>query len=105
MANGKNPREIKRIRHEVLVALKLLYPAALQAEQLMRSLLCLFPELEWDGFRRDVAYLCEKGYLLRVVADSEPDERLTPWRQRWFRLSTRGVELAEHLIHDPALEP
>ena len=104
MANGRTPREIKRIRHEILVALKMLYPAALQAEQLLRSLLSLFPHLEWDPFRRDLAYLCEKGYLQRVVSDSESDARLTPWRRRWFRLTSKGMEVAEHIINDPALD-
>jgi len=105
MANGRTPNEIKRIRNETLVALKMLYPAALQADQLFRSLLCLFPALEWDHFRRDLAYLCEKQYLQRVVADRECDEGMTSWRRRWFRLTTRGVELADHLIEDPALDP
>ena len=104
MANGRTAREIKRVRNEVLVALKMLYPAALQAERLMRSLLSVFPHLEWDPFRRDLAYLCEKGYLQRVVADTETDARLTPWRQRWFRLTSKGVELADHVIDDPALD-
>ena len=104
MANGRTPHEIKCIRNETVVALKMLYPTALQAEQLFRSLLSLFPELEWDHFRRDIAYLCEKGYLQRVIADAEADERLTPWRRRWFRLTSRGVELADHVIQDPALD-
>jgi len=105
MANGRTPAEIKSIRTEAVVALKMLYPAALQAEQLFRSLLGLFPTLEWDHFRRDIAYLCEKEYLLRVVAEVEGDARLTPWRQRWFRLTSRGVELADHVIEDPAMNP
>jgi len=104
MANGRTIWQIKRVRNEILVALKLLYPAALQAEALMRSLLCLFPTVEWDQFRRDLAYLCEKGYLQRVVADTEIEERLTPWRHRWFRLTTSGMELADHCIKDPALD-
>ncbi len=104
MPNGRAGRLIKRIRHEVLVALQMLYPAPLQAEQLYRSLLCLFPTLEWDAFRRDLAYLSEKGYLKRVVSDSESDESLTPWRKRWFRLTTSGLEVAEHLVSDPALD-
>lgn len=104
MANGRTAQEIKCIRNEVVVALKMLYPAALQAEQLLRSLLGLFPTLEWEYFRRDLAYLCEKGYLQRVVADTEVDERSTPWRRRWFRLTSRGVELADHVIADPALD-
>ena len=33
MANGRDAREIKQIRSETLVALKVLYPAAMQADQ------------------------------------------------------------------------
>ena len=98
-------RRIKQVRQELLVALKMLYPSALMGEQLLRSLLILFPQLEWDHFRRDLAYLCEKGYIIRVVADNEADEKVTPWRRRWFRLTPEGVEIADHCIEDPALEP
>ena len=124
MANGRNSRQIKRIRNEILVALKVIYPAALQAEQLMRTLLVLFPTLEFEHLKRDLHYLCEKGYLERVIADGDntgraslldggaglPDGRaglldgLTPWRRRWFRLTAGGVEIAERCIQDPALE-
>ncbi len=104
MANGRAGRLIKRIRNEILIALKMLYPAPLQAEQLFRSLLCLFPTLEWDAFRRDLAYLTEKDYIKRVVSDAEQDERLTPWRRRWFRLTTSGLEVADHVVNDPALD-
>lgn len=101
-ANGA--RQIKRVRNEILVGLKMLYPAAMQGEQLLRSLLCLFPQLEWDQFRKDLAYLCEKGYVRRIVADTERDERVTPWRKRWFRLTPSGVEVADHCVVDAALE-
>ncbi len=104
MANGRNTRQIKRIRNEAMVALKVVYPAALQGDQLMRSLLVLFPTLEFDHLRRDLHYLCEKGYIERVIADTERDNGTTPWRRRWFRLSTSGVELADRCIRDPALE-
>ena len=104
MANGRGTREIKRIRNEILVALKVVYPAALQADQLMRSLLVLFPTLEFDHYRRDLHYLSEKGYIERITADTESDTALTPWRRRWFRLTTAGMELADRCIHDPALE-
>ena len=96
-------REIKRIRNEILVALKVIYPAALQAEQLMRTLLVLFPILEFEHLKRDLHYLSEKGYLERVMADVQ-ENGLTPWRRRWFRLTASGVEIAQHCIRDPALE-
>ena len=103
MANGRNTLLIKRIRNEVLVALRTVYPAALQAGQIMRSLLSLFPALEFDQFRRDLHYLVEKGYVRRVVSDNETDENLTPWRRRWFRLTSSGMEIADRCVTDPAL--
>ena len=104
MANGRDARTIKRIRNEILVALKVIYPAALQAGQLMRSLLVLFPTIDFDHIKRDLHYLTEKGYIDRVVADSEFDNGLTPWRRRWFRLTPKGMELADQCIVDPAMK-
>ena len=97
-------RQIKRVRNEVLVALKMLYPAALQGEQILRSLLSVFPQLEWDQLRKDLAYLCEKGYVQRIIAETEADARITSWRKRWFRLTSAGVEIADHCVEDKALE-
>ncbi len=104
MANGRDTRLIKRIRNEILVALKVVYPAALQAKQLVRSLIVLFPAIEFDHLKRDLHYLVEKGYINRVIADAENENGLTPWRNRWFRLTTSGMELADRCIKDPALE-
>jgi len=101
---GNGARHIKQVRNETLVALKMLYPAAMQGDQLLRSLLGLFPQLEWDQFRKDLAYLCEKGYVQRIVAETERDERTTPWRKRWFRLTPSGVEIADHCVVDRALQ-
>jgi hypothetical protein len=103
MRNG-GVRQIKRVRNEVLVALKMLYPAALQGDQVLRTLLALFPQLEWDVLKKDIAYLCEKGYVQRIVADSEIDPRITSWRKRWYRLTSSGVEIADHCVEDKALE-
>ncbi len=104
MANGRATRTIKRIRNEVLVALKVVYPAALLAEQVFRSLLVLFPTLDFDHLKRDLHYLSEKGYIERVVAETENGNGMTSWRRRWFRLTTSGMELADRCINDPALE-
>ena len=104
MANGRKSREIKRIRNETLVALRVIYPAALQAHHLMRSLLVLFPALEFDHLKRDLHYLGEKGYVERVLPEPDKDNGMTPWRRRWFRLTTSGIELADRCILYPALE-
>lgn len=104
MKNGRKTKEIKRIRNETLVALRVLYPASIQADQLFRSLLVLFPTLEFHHFKRDLHYLCDKGYVARVATCGEDDPPLTPWRRRWFCLTTSGIELADRCISDPALD-
>jgi len=104
MANGRDAKEIKRIRNELLVALRVVYPGALQADSLLRSLLVLFPTLEFEHVRRDLHYLTEKKYIERVAAHSEADAAATAWRRRWFRLTAVGMELADRCIRDPALE-
>jgi hypothetical protein len=104
MSSARSARVIKRVRRELLVALKVVYPAALQADQLLRALLVLFPQLDFEQLKRDLHYLSAKGYVERVEADSDEDGLLAPWRRRWFRLTATGVELAEHCIRDPALE-
>ena len=71
---------------------------------MLRSLLVLFPTLEFDHLKRDLHYLIEKGYVNRVMTDPDNDNGMTPWRQRWFRLTTAGMELADRCIKDPALE-
>jgi hypothetical protein len=106
MANGRDAQQIKRMRNEILVALKVLYPGALQADPLLRSLLMLFPEVEFDYFRRDLAYLMEKGYIERVIpdADRQMEGSATQWRRRWFKLTPAGLEIADRCVHDPALD-
>lgn len=106
MPNGRNAEQIKRMRNEILIALKVLYPGALQADPLLRSLLMLFPHVEFDSFRRDLAYLIEKGYIERIipVGEREVEGLATQWRKRWFKLTPAGLEIADRCIHDPALD-
>lgn len=104
MANGRATRQIKRIRIEILIALKVVYPAALQAGPLLRSLLVLFPTLEFEHLKRDLHYLTAKGYVERVIADFENGNGLTAWKRRWFRLTAAGIEVADRCIKDPALD-
>lgn len=103
MSDSMKSRRIKQIRGQILVAMKMLYPAAIQAEHLLRSLLAIFPQLEWDYFRKDLAYLADKGYLARILREDE-EASFTPWRTRYFRLTASGVEVADRCVQDPALE-
>jgi hypothetical protein len=56
MSRSAEASQIKRVRNEVLVALKMLYPAALQGDQILRTLLAVFPQLEWEDLKKDIAY-------------------------------------------------
>ncbi|HUW83143.1 MAG TPA: hypothetical protein VMZ31_10135 [Phycisphaerae bacterium] len=103
MSSRNRARRIKQVRNEILVLLKMLYPSALQAEVMLRSLLAIFPQLEWDHFRKDLVYLHEKGYVRQVNWPDAAAEGVS-WRQRWFRLTPEGVEVADHCVADPALE-
>jgi hypothetical protein len=102
MSDRLKSQRILRIRGEILAAMKMLYPGAIQAEQLLRSLLAVYPLLEWEHLRKDLAYLLEKGYVKRVLRENE-DLLLGPWRKRCFRLTAAGVEVADECVRDPAV--
>ncbi len=104
MAHGRLTPEIVRVRSEILVALRMIYPAALRSEQLLRSLLSVFPTLEWQHLKRELYYLLEKGHIQRVIAGSETEQRLTPWRKRWFRITAIGKEVAESMLDDGGMD-
>lgn len=103
MCDTRRGRRIRRVRGEVLRAMKMVYPGAMRGRQLLRSLLVIWPDLEWEHFRKDLAYLQDKGYVRRVVAGAE-DPAEMPWRRRYFRLTAAGVEVADECVRDPALE-
>ncbi len=104
MPQGRVTPEIIRVRNETLVALRMIYPAALRAEQILRSLLSVFPTLEWQHLKRELFHLAEIGHIQRVIAASEPQRRLTPWRDRWFRITPAGKEAAERLLEEGGMD-
>lgn len=97
--------QIKRIRRELLVSLKAIYPAAMESQVLLRAaLLPLFPDLEFDHLRQDLAYLVGKGYIKRAMPKDHDHPEAVPWRYRWFALTPEGVEIADRVRTDEALE-
>ena len=84
--------------------LKVVYPAVLPADVLFRAMLGAFPHLEWEHFRKDLAYLMEKGYLIRLAMVGEPRPGVDGWRHCLYRLSPAGVELVDRCTADAALE-
>jgi len=104
MPDVPEPQVVKQVRREVLVTLKSVYPSALPVEVLYRAVSAVVAGREWNEFRADLIYLCEKGYVQPRLHPDDPNGRKTAWRRRWVRLSPAGVEVADSCVHDPALD-
>jgi len=88
--------QIKQTRRSILDALKQTYPADLS----LLSLRYVLAEIEEHYLRQDVQYLLDKGLLTRTDA-----KRGALWDDRRFKLTARGVETADQITVDPALDP
>ncbi len=91
---------IKATRREILAVLLIMYDIGPFAfESICGSLLHL--ELSDETYvRRDLLYLCEKGY----VTWTNPG-KFTPWNSRMYKLTAAGNEIANKIERDSALEP
>jgi hypothetical protein len=49
--------------------------------------------------KRDVTYLCEKGYVKCTSSD------YMPWKRRLYKITAKGTEIADEIEKDEALEP
>ncbi len=85
---------LESVRREVLVSLVQLYPAPFRRDQIVRVLAELFPDIDSGSVGKDLAYLCERGLVARVVATSEGDGAFTASGQRWYRATADGVDAA-----------
>ncbi len=88
---------ISQDRNQILDSLKRVYPSPLRADFLRRSIVS---QPDWDVFRKDVAYLEAKGYVEEVKPRAG-----APIEKRWYLLTAAGVEAADEMIEDPALNP
>ena len=87
---------IKQTRRDILTTLKMFYPACSTFETLRLTL----PTVEEDHLRKDVSYLIAKRYVQWI------NERANaPWATREYTLTAVGVEKADGIDKDPALEP
>lgn len=91
---------IKKARREIIGVLNTLYSMGpFGFPDLCMALTHL--ELPDDEcVRRDLIYLCEKGYVRWT--NKKP---FTPWAKRMYKLTATGNEVAEKIASDPALEP
>ena len=87
---------IKQTRRDILTTLKMFYPASATFETLRLTL----PTVEEDHLRKDISYLIAKGYVSWLNERSN-----AAWSTREYGLTAAGVETADGIEKDPALEP
>lgn len=91
---------IRQARRELLKLLAIMYQIGpLSFEAICEGLDHL--ELPDDEcVKRDLTYLCEKGYVIWSNARAQQ-----PWKERMYKATARGTEIADQLDRDPVLEP
>ena len=87
---------IKESRWKLLATLRLFYPGTATFHTLCLTL----PTVELRHMRVDLSYLIAKGYVEWVTG--RPN---MPWNTRDFRLTATGVETADRINEDSALQP
>lgn len=86
---------IKKSRRDLLTVLKLFYPCCSDYETLALSL----PTIEHHYLRIDLSYLLDKGYV--KWSNEQPNMK---WADRIYKLTAAGVETADKINKDPAIE-
>ena len=87
---------IKKSRWGLLQVLKMFYPC----ETDFLSLALTLPTVELHHIKVDLSYLIDKGLV--AWTNQEPNQR---WDEREYKLTATGVETADRITADPALEP
>jgi len=101
MSNAGN---LKARRGEMLTCLRSIYPSSLQVKKLHRILIPVFPEIEAAHMRQDLTYLIAKGYIERRMPHDHESPETIPWENRYMCLTATGVEIADKIREDPALD-
>lgn len=85
---------IQKTRRDLLTTLKMWYPSSPSFREIRLTL----PEIEDRYLRVDLSYLCDKSYVAWV--NEAPNME---WSRREFKLTAKGVEVADRIENDPAL--
>lgn len=93
--DAANASMIKKARRALLDAL-LLFEVAADYRSIRNAL----PTIDNVHVRRDIKYLIDKGYVRRVNERPNQNED-----DREYVLTAAGMERAQRIIVDPALEP
>ncbi len=96
-----SPKKIKQLRRIILQHLDMMYPTGMQLDSLYRTVIAADFTYGEDFFKKDIAYLKEKGYI-GFLDDSIGGA--SSFFKKIAKLTANGKEIAEKTQTDPALE-
>jgi len=96
--------DIRLDRNSLLSRLLACYPGSLEGELLFRVQLGINPEYTRRNCIRDLYYMEQKQYVVRLSPSTGRPAPDTDWKTARWRLMPVGNEIANRLIHDPAME-
>ena len=92
---------VKQARNLIMRHLELVYPSGLTAKYLYQTVCAVDKAYDFTLMRKDVAYLEEKKYVTLIggkICDVRPGSLVV------VKLTASGLEIAQDVKDDPALE-
>ena len=101
MAKSAKALVIIEARQRIMRSLELVYPSGLTMKRLYHTVCAVNEMYDFNLLQRDISYLKAKGYLLFV---DEAIGGMTDIEQKVVKLTPEGLEIAQDVIDDLALE-
>lgn len=101
MAKSVKAAIIIQARKGILRSLEMVYPSGLTIQSLYQTVCAIDITYDETLFKRDVAYLVEKGYVEFI---DPAIGRVTDFFSKVVKLTEQDLEIAQGLTRDPALE-
>ncbi len=99
---------IKQARCLVMRNLEIVYPSGLNVKYLYQTVCAVDERYDFSLLCKDIAYLKEKGYVELIALGGKPGKGtmadVKPDSMTVVKLTARGLEIAQDLIDDQALE-
>lgn len=99
--NAIKAAAIKESRREVLRVLNVMYHIGPFGFEAICGALLHLQLPDKQCVMRDLTYLADKGY----VEWTNRGRGFVPWKERVYRLTAKGNEIAAEITEDPALDP
>ena len=101
MAKSAKAIIIIQARQRIMRSLDLVYPSGLTMKSLYQTVCAVDEMYDFNLLARDVAYLKAKGYIFFI---DDAIGGMTDVEAKVVKLTAEGMEIAQDVIDDPALE-